>query len=348
VAIGDAGANACRLLAAPAKQAFKSYGALALSGDGVDVVFNDNGSARVAHASVKTQTATDAPADATFPPCAPAGQAVFCADKTGAVHRAPRDGGDGPIVAHAPAGARIYGVPLGDQSVVAYIASRKNEGDWVSEAFASTGSGDPVRISDDGTGATSLALAPRGAGVLAVIVDARSSMTTIHARKIGWKGALDVGGDVAVDVIGAAEGESPNLAIATPKDASQAAFAVMPIAKDFSSFGVAHVRIDEPPKGDEPVAWSMYANGINGAFIAASHGGASMIVARMRPASADANAPRVLEIGRVDDNGTFTAYGLVATHGAPTEAAIELDAKGTLWLLYSDTDGSWLEARACP
>ena len=356
---GDAGASACRLVYGPAPQAYRRFGALSPSADGVDVIFNDNGAAHAVHVktplpSAKPSAAAPEPpvaGDSSYPPCVATSLAYFCADRSGGVHRVSRAAGGGvvdAVVAHAPAGNRIYAATLArDHAVVAYVASRKSEGDWVSEAFAVEGGSEPLRISEDGTGATSLALAPRGASVLAVLVDARSAMTSVHARALSWDGKLTAGTDAVIGVIGPPEGASPSVVLATQGEAAELAFAVMPIAKDTSSFGALAMRVDDPPKDDEPLAWSLYPSGLDAPPLAASRGGSAIVVARVRPAGDDANAARVLEIGRVGEGGAFVADGLVLSHGAVTDVAVEVDARGTVWLLYADAAGSWLEARIC-
>ena len=69
----------------------------------------------------------------------------------------------------------------------------------------------------------------------------------------------------------AADGVESFLAVA-PDGPS---WSLLPIAKDVGSFGLAIVRLDEPPRVDEPVVWSMYPNGLDPAPIAAASGGGS-------------------------------------------------------------------------
>jgi hypothetical protein len=101
-------------------------------------------------------------------------------------------------------------------------------------------------------------------------------------------------------------------------------------------------------RADEPVTWSEYPNGMPRAPIAATRGAAKMTVARIRPGAATTGAPRVLEIGRVDERGTFAALGLVETRGEPTDVAVRDAGSGAFWILYGDAEGSWLERRRCP
>jgi hypothetical protein len=345
----DAGPSACKLLYGPAQQGWKRFGSLALADDGVDVLFNDGGHAKVTHVAAPAgtdkpseQTSSDPRGDAVYPPCVAAGASVYCAEKEGRVHAAPRAGGSDVVVATTRKSARLYAAPLaGGHALVAYVAGRESQGDWVSEAWAAVDSSPPVRISEEGAGATSLAFAPRGDELVALLVDARGSMTTLHARTLAFTTKLELGPDTVVDVVGPPEGPAPGVALASGPDA---AFALVPIARDTSSFGMLAVRVDDPPREDEPMAWSLYPNGTNIAPVAA----AGAHVARVVPASSDPKAPSVLELGHVQADGTFASYGFVATHGSPFEIDMAEDAHGLTWLLYADPRGSWLEARRCP
>jgi hypothetical protein len=228
----------------------------------------------------------------------------------------------------------------------AYLASKKTSEGWVSEAWAAVDEQPPVRISEAGSGATAVDLAPRGTSVVAMMLDARAALTAMHARVLTFADKLVVGTDAVVFVGGPPERRTAST-IATPKE-SGTAFALLPIAKDVSIFGMAAVRVDDPPQVDSPVAWSTYPNGLDPAPIAATQGHSPMRVARVRPLAADASSPKVLELGKLDDRGGFEAQGIIATHGAPSDVAVEVDAHGALWIAYTDSDGTWLERRQCP
>lgn len=351
----DAGPSACRLLYGPAQQPFKGAAALHASKDGIDVVFNEDGTPRLAHVAsgpvdpnAKPVATRAAPTtNATSPPCTFAGSFVYCVAKGGDVVRSPIAGGPGKTVGAARAGTRVDATTIaGDHTVVAYLASRKTTEGWTSEAWAAVDDQPAERISEPGSGATSVDLAPRGATVVTMMLDARAALTPVHARVLSYASKLEVGADAVIFVGGPPERHTAS-SVATPNGAGPA-FALIPIAKDVSEFGMAAVRVDDPPQVDAPVVWSPYPNGLDPAPLAATQGHSPMRVARVRPLAPEPSSPKVLEIGRLEPTGAFVAQGIVPTSGTPTDLAVEIDAQGALWIAYSDGDGAWLERRQCP
>jgi hypothetical protein len=55
----------------------------------------------------------------------------------------------------------------------------------------------------------------------------------------------------------------------------------------------------------------------------------------------------VLEVGDVNDEGSFVGRDTVTVAGTPTYVAIAVDGRGGLWLTWVDASGSWLERLAC-
>jgi hypothetical protein len=300
------------------------------AGDAAPAVLVDAGSSRVAS-----------------PPCELAGDYSFCLDDAGAIHRHPL-ATEGPdiVIAHARPGTSFAAdVVNASHVVVAYLADRRTTEGVVSEAYAVLEDGAPVRLSDDGSGTTHVALARRGGGLLAVLVDGRVAMTPVHARTLTAPGGHLVLGEDAVIFVGGGAEASTRGAIGT--SATGAAFALVPIAGE-DGFGLASVRIDDPPRVDEPSTWSRYLNGLDPAPIAATRGVTPIRVARVRPLEARADAPRGLELGKLDDAGAFVSYGLVGSLGRVKNAAIVVDGSGLVWLAFTDGAGTWLERRACP
>ena len=91
-------------------------------------------------------------------------------------------------------------------------------------------------------------------------------------------------------------------------------------------------------------------NGINTAPISATLGAKKMYIASVRPVSAEATSVRGLELGVASGAGklTYTTLGFVASAGSVKDVAMVADKSGSLWVHYTDQDGSWLERRACP
>jgi len=277
-------------------------------------------------------------------PCAIAGARTFCPDRTGAVHRVTAVGED-RIVASSRAGTRVAaGVLGGTHTGLAYLASRKTSEGWVSEAWLAVDDDVPLRLSEDGSGATALAVAQRASSLLALTVDARSALTAMHARSVAYDNGLRLGEDMVVFVGGPGDRRTA-AALALP--ATGPAWALLPIAKDVGSFGLATVRLDDPPRVDEPVVWSMYPNGLDPAPVAAISAAGRTWVARVRPRAADPSSPLVLELGELAADGGFVVRDVLATTGTPRDVALAHDAHGALWVAWVDPSGSWVERLAC-
>jgi hypothetical protein len=283
-------------------------------------------------------------------PCASAGERVFCPDHTGAVHRVARDGSGDRIVVSSRPGSRVAAALVGGtHATLAYLASRQTSEGWVSEAWIGVDDEAPVRLSEDGSGATAVTLVPRGTSLLAMSVDARAALTAMHARPVAFEGGhLRLGEDAVVFVGGPGDRRTAGTAVAP---ANGPAWALLPIAKDAGTFGLAIVRVDDPPRVDEPVVWSMYPNGLDPAPVAAVATGATPWVARVLPRDAGPGSSRVLELGTIEPSGDFLLAATVPTSGRPGDLGLAadaqiVDARG-LWLAWVDAGGSWVERLQC-
>jgi hypothetical protein len=348
------------VLRGPIELPLRAPASLAVRGEIVDAVLNEDGHPRVLSFSAGPLPPSPAasrelsdprgerPAAGFAIPCAMAGDRVFCNDRTGAVHRTTRAGSDEHVVASARSTSRIAASTLGARHVaLAYLASRQTSEGWVSEAWLAVDDDPPLRVSEDGSGATALALAPRGGGLLALMIDARTALTAMHARPVTYESRVRLGEDAVVFVGGPGDRRTRGALAAGDRGP---AWSFLPIAKDAGSFGLAIVRLDEPPRVDEPVTWAMYPNGLDPAPVAAAAGGGRSPVtwlARVRPQSASPSSARLLELGQVGADGAFAARDVVPTSGDPTDVALVVDTLGTLWLAWCDAGGSWLERISC-
>jgi hypothetical protein len=350
----DGGANACRLVFGPMQQPWTGDAALLATSRGVELVTHRGGIPTITEIAapalsgpkVAKVVLEGAAVRVSSPPCAVAGDYVFCMDATGDIHRTPRVGGADVVVARGRPGTRIGAEMIGgSHAVVAFLMDRPVSIGLVREAYAVADESPPVRISEDGSGASSVTLLARGSSTVAMLVDARSAMTPVHARALDWKdGKLWVGPDAVLFVGGGAETHTSGVVASSAKGTS---FALVPVSGE-TGFGMAAVRLDDPPVVDAPTAWSMYPNGLDPAPIAATVGVTPIRVARVRPVEARPDSPRGVEIGKLDDKGAFTPHGLLSTTGKVSNLAVAVDAMGTLWIYYTDAAGSWLERRVCP
>lgn len=214
----------------------------------------------------------------------------------------------------------------------------------MSEAWLAVDDDAPLRLSEDGSGATSVTLAEYAKGALAVTVDARTALTVMHARSITYEEKVKLGEDDVV-FVGGPGNRRTGAALAVAADG--AGWSLLPIAKDVGTFGLAVVRIDAPPRVDEPVVWSMYPNGLDPAPIAAALSARATWVARVVPQSPEPGAPRVLQLGQIDAQGDFAVRERVPTSGRATDVALAVDVHGGLWVGWLDTAGASLERLVC-
>ena len=272
---------------------------------------------------------------------------VYCPDANGDIHRTHGPGEGDTIVAHSRPGTPIAAAPIGkDQVLMAYVEEGPTSEGAVREAYALLDDGPPVRLSEDGSGGTFIQLASRGDEVLALILDARVAMTPVHARVLRVLGGkLELGRDAVIFVGGAAERHT-EATLALGEDGR--AIALLGVANAFEGFGMAAVRLSDPPKDDEGVTWSAYPNGLDPAPIAASRGISPIRVARVRPSAPMSDASRVLEVGELDSSGGFLPKCVLSESAYIKDVELDVDRQGALWLFWRDTRGSHFERRAMP
>ncbi len=308
--------------------------------------------ALAAPASPPRQAAPDAgaaggePARASWPACAVASRFVFCMDHGGTIRRTPLWGAEGPPIGAGRRGTGISAVSLpGGHTLLAFLSDRKTSEGVVTQAFAVLDDRPAVPLSEEGSGATFVALSPWKGGALAMYIDARSALTPVHARTLGLtpEGKIELGPD-AVLFVGDA-GES-RMGGALAVGAGGPAYVLLPAARDLSAFGMAAIRIDEAPRDDMPAAWSLYPNGLSPAPIAATRGVSPIHVARVRPIAREPGSRHALELGQLDGEGRFQPRCLAVEGTSFNHVAIEADRDGSLWIAYTTGAGTFIEQRA--
>ncbi|HEY2368755.1 MAG TPA: hypothetical protein VGH87_20305 [Polyangiaceae bacterium] len=341
----DAGALACKLMSGPEKLAKPGPYAIIARYGSVDVYAKDGDKPALA-GSVRVEARIPMMVTVSSPPaaCAAAGTFVFCTNSAGEIRRyktSPAIESDN-FVARARPGAPISAALVNGHTVVAYLRERMTSEGNTSEAFAESDDGTETRLSEDGSGATSVALAPRGEGAIAVYVDARRAMTPVHARTLTVSPKLALGKDAVLFVAGTAETNTR----ATLGVKGKTAFVLLPVAHDLA-FGLATVKIDGEPATDAPTTWSDYPNGLDPAPIAGTADGA-LVVARVRPSAAKFGSPRALELGTIDDKGAFSAYGIFPTTGDVTNVSVASDGATGAAIAYTDASGGQAIRVSCP
>ena len=288
-----------------------------------------------------------------WPPCEMAGKWAYCQATGGIVYRTTLGTTDTKQIVKSQPSTRIAASLLGpEHAVVATLDARRTTEGMMMQAFVTLDDGETQRLSDDGAGATVVRLVPRGERAVALYLDARMAMLPVHARPLSLRGKDLAIADDAVVFVGGPPERSVDV---TAAGAGRSLFALVPMARETTDFGMAAIPIAEQPKDDVQPAWSFYPNGIDPAPIAATvaesadgRDGGSSWVARVRPTERAAGSPRALELGRLDTAGAFTTLGIISTGKKITDVAITADAHGSVWILYGDSNATWLERRVCP
>ncbi len=356
----DAGPGACRRVRGPEKMPFVGPAKLDVMGQELRLVTNDLGRPKVVKIAIDPLPPARSPVPelprptstygTTWPPCAVAGSVAFCTGRGGSITRtdltvsppSPKE------IAKGRSSTRISAALLDKHTVAAYLDEKQTSEGRTLQAWVVLDLGDPVRLSDDGSGATFVEVVTRGSSVVAMYLDARSAMVPIHERTITLKnGAMNLGKDLVVAVGGAPErGVAGDIATSPTHT-----FFLIPMPEDSLSFGMAVIKLSDPPKDDEKMAFYRYPNGLDPAPLVATTGPAPIRIARVRPLDKAPTAPRGLELGTLGDDGAFTGLGIItAVPGGKsiTDLDIAVDGAGAIWLLYSDAKDTWLERRVCP
>jgi hypothetical protein len=246
----------------------------------------------------------------------------------------------------------VDGAPPRD--LVSYIARPTTaRGDrrariWVENASEGDASGEAGRsfvLSDEGAGASSVALAGVGTRTWAVSLDARIAMSPLHARTIDLvdRNAMKFGEDVVV-FVGEAEAAHTETDLAI-SDGEPVAF--VPLPKDAGGFGLASVAFGREPRLDSQAVWTMYPNGLKLPLFAVGHLCGEQWVAYVRPTEATPKAPSILVVAPLDgfalgpEVAVVTAMRFTSLAFAPGDDGAPPSRRKAGWLAWS-ADGRTL------
>lgn len=343
----DGGGSPCALAYGPAEQPFRGPAALRIAGGALELVANDSGRPRMF--SVRLDAKTPPPPSSfvgmRWPPCELAGKFVYCQGPGGAITRTTLGGSDTrTVVSKSRAGSRIAAAPLGkgDHAVVAFLDTRQTTEGSMIQAFVALDDDVPMRLSEDGAGATTMRMAARGEQAVFVYLDTRTAMVPVHARTLRLEGKDLALGEDAVAFVGGAPERGVDLALG---GVSRRTYVVLPMPRETTEFGMAAIPVLDPPKEDVAATWSLYPNGLDPAPVGATMDG---WIARVRPKEAMVGARRVLELGRLGEDGSFRSLGIIAEGKPITDVALVSDPRHGVWILYGDAKATWLERRVCP
>jgi hypothetical protein len=286
------------------------------------------------------------PPKTTLPGCAVLSDFVYCPDESGAIHRTEGGEKDTVVAQTRPGTPLAVGRIAPDHVLLAYIREEVSSEGRVRVAEVKLDDGPPIRLSEEGSGATYVELVSWGESALALTLDGRTAMTPAHVRVVrAVAGKPSLSRDAVVFVGGPAE---RNTRGRIALSAEGAAFLVVPLAHSLDGFGMAAVRLSDPPTEDEPVIWSMYPSAVDPAPLAVTRGISPIRIARVRPSAPEPGSSLLLEVGVLSPAGEFQPKCILAEAAYVKDVELDVDREGTMWLFWRDTRGSHLERRALP
>lgn len=201
------------------------------------------------------------------------------------------------LASDAREGTRVATALVGAQkkAVAAYIAQAGEE--LVARLWLEDGK--RVALSPEGSQATSVNLIPSDGDLLAIILEGRTSMSPIHARRLLVKGKIPrVGEDVVVWV---GPPSQPLSEVVSLSARQGDAWAFLALERTVTEFGLASFRVQQEPQMDVHVDWLDYPNGINPAPVATGSGCGKALVAFARPSEGRPRSPQELHLAQLGD-----------------------------------------------
>ncbi len=232
---------------------------------------------------------------------------------------------------------RVSAVELKRGVAVAFLGRADAEGTSHARLWLE---GKPVlELTQEGAGASSVALTRSGNRLLAVTIDGRSAMTPLHARAVRPEGAVaTLDDDVVVWVGGPSQAWTETFVGVEPGRA----WAHVPIERDMTHFGLANVELGAEPHMDCDVTFFDYANGLDLAPVGTATLCGHAYVAFARPTASAPHSPQELVLVR---SGTKEAQTVAS---ARVFAAVSLaSVPGGALLAYVADGRSWARGIAC-
>jgi hypothetical protein len=362
----DAGTipSPCKLLYGPEEQPFRGPASIIVRDHVLELVQNDGGKPKILSIPIppkdskppKPRTPSEFYA-VSFPRCevAALGTLALCQGKDKRIQSyvLGQSSDQGKLVATASntASLALATSPSG-KSLLGYLASRRTSEGSVLEAWGvlldkgGAIDGESFRISEDGSGATTLDLSASGETFYAFYIDASMAMTPMHARTIELRAPSPPKlSEDAVVFVGAQPERGTSGALV---QSGGQMIALATLAKDDNAFGMAAIPLAAPPKHDAIAAWSLYLRPTNLPSMAVSRNTKGILGNRVLRAVPTGNDRAGIEIGSVTGSSAFESQGLIKSEAPGLDLAIREDAEGTFWILYGDAKATWLERRACP
>ncbi|MBX3184981.1 MAG: hypothetical protein KF915_20330 [Polyangiaceae bacterium] len=225
----------------------------------------------------------------------------------------------------------------GEPAMVAYIAGEETLKArlWVEGEGTST-------LSEDAASAISVALTRTSSGLVALSLDARTGMTSLHARPLSMKARRPaLGDDIVVWVGGPAD---PLTEIVAGESGGQR-LGFVAVSRTTTEFGLATFQLGDRLRARADVSWLAYPNGIDPAPVASATVCKTSVVLFAHPASSEPRALQELSLGIVDQ-GRVTRAAVVARSRAFANVSLAGGPRGGLFAYTADRR-TWARAIRC-
>lgn len=262
-------------------------------------------------------------------------------------------GSGSPLVLaeNARVGTRVA-VPVGSPRhvqplprVAAYIArSKEAEGPLTARLWVE-GLSDSVLLTDDVSSGHSVALAATPQGLFAVILEARTGMSSVHVRQITIsKGHEPSLGDDRIVWVGGSARPTTEIFVLSSDEPSVNGF--LALERDVTHFGLVHLDVPLAPNTPFPVEpdWRLYANGIEPAPFALAEVCGRALVVLARPSSAVPHAAQELALIELGPGGRSPA--IVARARAFFDVSL-VGLSGGALLAYVADHRTWARSIRC-
>jgi hypothetical protein len=234
------------------------------------------------------------------------------------------------------AGAAVPGAPV----LLAYVTAPDASGTPRAKLWIEGGKVED--LSGDGSGASSVALVAQTSGYLALMLDGRSSMTPLLARKITRADRrISLQNEVVVWVGASAQSTTEVFGASLGDDV----WAFVPIEQDVLHFGLAQIHIGESPRVDLPATFTTYPNGLNSASMGAAAMCDKLAVAYAVPSSREPGSRAELVLSWLGPNGLDPGE-VVARGGIFMDVSLAKVSDGGL-LVYTADQRTWAVSLRC-
>lgn len=258
------------------------------------------------------------------------------------VRRSLKGGGAPELLADdAREGTRVAAAEVGAdrKAVAAYIAETEEE--LVARLWLEGGK--RLTLTPEGSQATSVNLIPSKDDLLAIILEGRTSMSPVHARRLFLRGKIPrVGDDVVVWVGPPSQALSEVVSLPT---AEGNAWSFLALERTVTDFGLARFRIEHEPRMDAKVDWIAYPNGINPAPIATGQACGQSLIVFARPSEARPRSPQELHVAKLNGSG-LAASEVVARSRAFNNVSLA-PVKGGALLTWTADWRTWARTIFC-